>query len=247
LDAQHFHDLFNIASNLGFRSISYDDLSAWRSGTGSLPDRPIMFDFDHPNRSIHREVFPIMREFGFRGNIFINTAALENEDDRRYMSWDDLDELAANGWQVGAHLHHHVNLAYLARKDPEGGLIREEMETCDRLLREHLGLSPRDFAYTTTTWSEIAEREVKSRYRFARLWTISSHLTTDAGPVRYADLVGIPEEDEDDGGPPWSARYITPHTNPYRLPAMDFEYQIHGAEAFRRYLQGALDQRQPMT
>jgi peptidoglycan/xylan/chitin deacetylase (PgdA/CDA1 family) len=239
LDVAHFEGLIRIAAELKFTSISYDDLAAWRAG-GSLPERPIMLDFDHPNLSIHREVWPIMRTHGYKGNIFINTVSMEKESRRRFMSWDDLGELLADGWQVGAHLHNHVSLAYLAKKDPTGRLIREQMETCDRIIETNLGVVPRDFAYTTTTWSAAAEREVQSRYRFARLWCVDSHMDTDEGPLRYADLLGVTGDDEDDGGPPVAARYITETTHPHRLPSMDFEYQIYEHDAFRRYLEGAL-------
>ena len=52
LDRERFEGYFRIASEMGFESISYDDLAAWRDGVGKLPARPIMFDFDHPVKSI---------------------------------------------------------------------------------------------------------------------------------------------------------------------------------------------------
>jgi peptidoglycan/xylan/chitin deacetylase (PgdA/CDA1 family) len=240
LDVGLFEGLMRIAAELGCNSIGYDEVAAWRERSSILPSRPIMLDLDHPNLSIHREVWPVLRKYRYRGNIFINTAAMERESHGRFMSWDDLRQLRDDGWQIGAHLHNHVSLAYLARKDPTGGLIREQMDTCDRVIEEHLGVVPRDFAYTTTTWSAPAEREVAKRYRFARLWCVSSHLATDAGRVRYADLAGVSGEDETDGGPPLASRYITERTHTHRLPSMDFEYQIYEYGAFRGYLEGAL-------
>lgn len=241
LTAEHFEGYMRIAAGLGFESITYDQLAAWRSGAVPLPQRPLMFDFDHPNRSIGREIWPLMRRHGFTGNLFINTAAMEKEGDRRYLTWDEIGEMAASGWQIGSHLHHHISVAYLAQKDPSGAMIREEMERCDAILHERLGIVSRDFAYTTTTWSEAAEREVAKRYRFARLWVIGTHYDTEAGRVRFADLAGVEGDDEADGGPPQEARYITERTNPYRLPSMDLEYLIHGHDAFRRYLHGAIE------
>jgi hypothetical protein len=91
-----------------------------------------------------------------------------------------------------------------------------------------------------TTWSAAAEEAVRRRYRFGRLWTIGSHIQTDNGKVRFAELAGVPGEDDEDGGPPFAARYITEATNPYRLPAMDFEYLINRYDAFRRYLTEAI-------
>ena len=138
------------------------------------------------------------------------------------------------------HMHNHFNMAYLGRKDPTGSLIREQLEKCDRILYDSLGIISRDFAYTTTTWSSVAEIEVKKRYRFGRLWIIGSYYQTETGHVRYADLTGCPGSDEDDGGPPFAARYITPDTDPYRLPSMDLEHLIYEHDAFRAYLEGAL-------
>ena len=86
------------------------------------------------------------------------------------------------------------------------------------MLEENLGIVPRDFAFTSTTWSQIAEDEVKKRYRFGRLWIIGTHYDSEEGQVRYADLVGVPGADESDGGPPSAARYITEQSHPYWLP-----------------------------
>jgi peptidoglycan/xylan/chitin deacetylase (PgdA/CDA1 family) len=244
LDAPRFEEYFRVAASMGFQSIKYDDLQAWRERDAPLPDRPVMFDFDHPNLSIHREVWPIMRRYGFRGTLFVNTGAMEKESAatsrrRRFMSWDDIRELMADGWGIGSHMHHHIGLDYLARIDPSGARIDEEMEKCDALLYEHLGVTSRDFAYTMTTWSEAAEAAVRKRYRFARLWTVGAHVETDKGRMRIADLAGVAGPDESDGGPPAAARYITKDSHPYRLPALDFEYLIYPYDGFRKYLDGA--------
>jgi len=242
LDAAGFERYFRIAAGLGFASISYDDLEAWRERDAPLPARPIMFDFDHPNLSIHREVWPIMRRYGFTGTLFVNTGAMEKESRRRFMSWDDIRELIADGWGIGSHMHHHVGLDYLARVDPGGALIREEMKMCDAILHQHLGITSRDFAYTMTTWSDAAERAVRQRYRFGRLWIVGAHVDTDRGKMRFADLAGVAGADERDGGPPAAARYITKSTRPYRLPAMDLEHLIYGYDAFRQYLNQAIEE-----
>jgi len=240
LDAKHFEGYFQIASELGFRSISYDDLADWRNGNAALPERPIMFDFDHPAKSIRHTIWPIMQRSAFKGNLFINTGPMEKTGDDRWMTWEEIKELMAAGWHIGSHMHTHYNLSYLAKKDPAGALIREQLEKCDGILRKHLGIVSRDFAYTSTTWSSVAENEVKKRYRFARLWITGADYQTDTGPIRYADLVGAPGADEQDGGPPFAARYITQDTPHYKLPAMEFEFLIYEHNAFRRYLEGAL-------
>ena len=139
LDARHFDALMRTAADLDFHSVSYDDLEAWREHGANLPDRPILLDFDHPNVSIYHEIWPALRRYDFRGNLFLNTAAMEKPGDRRYMTWDQVRELRDAGWGIGAHMHHHVSLAYLARRDPTGALIRDEMDTSDAIIERELG------------------------------------------------------------------------------------------------------------
>jgi peptidoglycan/xylan/chitin deacetylase (PgdA/CDA1 family) len=145
------------------------------------------------------------------------------------------------GWNVGSHTHNHYDLGFLARRDPSGAEIREQLERCDDLIRTRLGRTPLDFAYTGTTWSRLAEREVARRYRFARLWIAGRPYDTDEGRMRYADLVGASGDDEADGGPPFAARYVSETTDRLKLPSMELEHLIFEFDAFRRYLAGALE------
>ena len=57
LTEERFDALMGLASELGLQSINYDQPAAWREGSGFLPERPIMIDFDHPVVSMRREVF----------------------------------------------------------------------------------------------------------------------------------------------------------------------------------------------
>ncbi len=249
LDAEHFEAYFRMAAELGFQSISYDELAAWRAGRAGLPERPIMFDFDHPALSIHTAIFPIMEKFGFRGNLFINTKPMEEiyagnlqeDQNRQWMAWEEIGELMAAGWLIGAHTHSHPNLSELSTADPTGEQLREELIRCDEILNRELGIRPRDFAFTGTSWSSAAEQEVKKRYRFGRLWIVGAVYQADGHPIRYAELAGVEGEDEADGGPPFAARYITGDSNPYRLPSMELERLIYEYSAYRHYLEGALE------
>ncbi|TES93535.1 MAG: polysaccharide deacetylase family protein [Candidatus Cloacimonadota bacterium] len=241
LTAERFEMYFRIASEMGFQSISYNDLARWCAGELDLPGRPIMFDFDHPDWSIGRVVEPIMSQFGYKGNLFVNTSPMEKVNNPYYMKWDDIGHLIEKGWHIGSHTHNHYDLDYLAKKDPSGDMICEQLEKCDEMIYAHLGIRPRDFAYTSTTWSQIAENEVRKRYRFARLWIIGAHYKTDKGIIRYAELVGADGDDEIDGGPPFSTRYITQKTDPFKLPSMELEYLIFGFDSYRRYIENATE------
>lgn len=248
LTIEKYRDYFRIASEMQFKSISYDQLALWQNENAGLPEHPIMFDFDHPNKAIRHEIMPVMKKLGYIGNLFIQTAPMEEMysaklpdlDVRKWMTWEEIGELMDEGWLIGAHTHTHPNLSALNDKDPTGEKIREELATNDRILKRELGITPKDFAFTGTSWSSAAEREVKKRYRYGRLWIIGPEYLVDGKKMRYAEFVGIPGDDEKDGGPPYAARYITKESPAYRLPSMELVFLINESDAFKRYLEGAL-------
>ncbi|MDA0747546.1 MAG: polysaccharide deacetylase family protein [bacterium] len=244
LTHEHFGALISIARELDFTSINYNDLAAWREGQQELPDRPIMFDFDHPVKSMRGDIHDVLSNNEYTGNLFINTGMMDPQStcyDPGTMTWDEVRELVDLGWHMGAHTVTHPNLSKLFEQDPSGEQLARELEECDQKLQSELGIEPQDFAFTGTSWSSAAEEQVKRRYRFGRLWIVGTEYQADGKTIRYADLVGVSGPDEPDGGPPAEARYITRDSHPYRLPSMEIQRAlIYSPEAFRRYLEGAL-------
>jgi peptidoglycan/xylan/chitin deacetylase (PgdA/CDA1 family) len=196
LTEEHFEKLVAAASELGFQSISYDQLECWRAGdTEGLPARPIMWDVDHPVKGV-LGIARVLKQYGMAGNLFVNTAVMGPVDEwgmEPYpgvrdqapivaperggpaMSWGDIRGLVRDGWHIGAHTVTHPDLSELATTDPTGTILLEELEACDATLHKQLGRQPRDFAFTSTTFSTIAAKLVGQRYRFGRLWIIGSH------------------------------------------------------------------------
>lgn len=251
LTVERLDTLMKVASEMGFSSITYDQLADWRDGTGRLPDRPIMFDFDHPVKNMRYQSHDTLAKYGFIGNLFMYTRPYDPDYDRdlpwsgepsEHMTWDEIGELQTLGWSIGAHTVSHPNLSDLSLADPTGERMAIELDRCNEFIEKNLGFRPKDFAFTGTSWSSIAEVEVKKRYRFGRLWIIGSEYKADGHPIRFAELVGAPGDDESDGGPPAAARYITKDSDPYRLPSMEFQYLLHDPADFRRYLEGALEE-----
>ena len=244
LTEDHLDGLVRIAREMGFESIDYDALDAWRNDAGKLPDRPIMFDFDHPVKSMRYGIHDVLSRHGYTGNLFINTGLMDPEREgygTATLTWEEAGELIELGWHIGAHTVTHPNLSELVAEDPTGEQLSRELAECDATLEKHLGIVAKDFAFTGTSWSSVAEARVMERYRFGRLWIVGSEYQADGKTVRYADLVGVAGDDEADGGPPMAARYITRETPPHRLPSVEMQRAlIYTPDTFRAYLEGAI-------
>jgi peptidoglycan/xylan/chitin deacetylase (PgdA/CDA1 family) len=247
LTKERMEEYFNITHKYGLHSITYNDLDALMKNNNLLPNGSIMFDFDHPARSIRYDIYPIMERYGFKGNIFINTEPMEeahsgkpkNYDTINIMTWEEIGELVDAGWVIGSHTHSHPNLSELSAHDPSGHLTEYEMEKSDEIIKSRLGIVVKDFAFTGNSWSTIAENAAKKRYRFSRLWITGDLYQADGKSLRYADLINSPEKDEADGGPPYNVRYITEKTDPYKLPAMELQKLIYEYQEYKRYLEGS--------
>ena len=245
---EYIYEIMSFCKKSGFTSINYNDLEGFMYHGSSLPSKPIMFDFDHPMLNILKGIAPIMSEFGYVGNIFVNTGFIDQkreEDLKQHnrtdiMSWDQVGEIIDLGWHLGAHTVTHPNLSKLVENDPDGKKIAWELDESNYILHKQLGIKAKDFAFTGTSWSQVAEDAVKERYRFGRLWIIGSDYQANGEVIKFSQLAGVECDDEDDGGPPFSARFINKKTHPYRLPSMDIQYPLmYGIDKFKRYLDNA--------
>ena len=247
LTPEHLGLMFALARELGFEAISYDQLQALfdgaAPGTGDMPKQPILFDFDHADKTMLTEVQPLLAEHGYTATLFFHTAPLaDSRLASKVLSWDDIARLKELGWGIGGHTASHPNLSRLACTDPDGDQLEQELRIADAEIERHLGEKPRDFAYTGPTWSTVAEQKVKARYRFGRLWIMDNYFLADGRRISVAEVMGQPGPDEADGGPPRAARYITPRSHRYRLPAMEIRSSLlNRLEQFREYLLGAIE------
>ncbi len=240
-----------LARELGFESIQYDQLEALMDGaepgTGDIPKQPIMFDFDHADKTMLTEIEPLLAEYGYSGTLFFHTGVMDDSRlANKVLSWDEIAQLMAHGWGIGGHTVSHPNLSRLSYTDPDGNQLEQELRAADAEIERKLGEKPKDFAYTGGTWSSIAEQKVKARYRFGRLWITESTCLADGRRTAVAELMGVGGTDEVDGGPATATRYITVgkstlQSNHYRLPAMEIcSGLMNQLDQYRNYLLGAL-------
>jgi peptidoglycan/xylan/chitin deacetylase (PgdA/CDA1 family) len=118
--------------------------------------RGLALSFDDGYADFYEEVWPVLREYGFRATVFVvagragKTADWEGADRSQLMDWDTLGELAAAGCEIGAHGLTHRPLD-VATEDE----MREEMEAGQRFITRYTGTTPTGIAYP---YGRTAER-----------------------------------------------------------------------------------------
>ncbi|MEE2659706.1 MAG: polysaccharide deacetylase family protein [Candidatus Latescibacterota bacterium] len=189
-----------------------------------LPTRCAVLHFDNGWIDTFEVVLPLLQERGYNATCYPITDGVEAATDgraatvrtmtegivrHRFMTWQQLVQLAAAGWEIGAHTATHCRLA---ERHVEAGdeAVVWEAEAANALFERHLGTAPSHFAYPSGSRNERTDELLAPYYRSLRLWHFE-------WPIR------------------WS--YTEPQTSPHALECQNIDLRVDEA-AFRRILAG---------
>ena len=128
-----FEQQVRILYELGYHSIGISDLVRVLENGGELPPRPVMFTFDSTQRGQYVNAYPILKKYGFMGNLMLTSAYV---DQKNLLSLDQIKEMMASGWEIGS-------MGYRA----EGGPLGQEIGQSKPMLEDLFGLDILAFSY----------------------------------------------------------------------------------------------------
>lgn len=121
----------------GYTPIPLDLLVKAINQGAALPMRPVVISFDDGDITVYRTAFPIMKEFGYTGIMYIVGNRLETDG---FMDTAEIKEMIAAGWQVGSHSMTHTDLTKSTDVTWELSQSKTDLETA-------LGVPISSFAY----------------------------------------------------------------------------------------------------
>jgi peptidoglycan/xylan/chitin deacetylase (PgdA/CDA1 family) len=141
----------------GFEIVTVSQF-AERCDGGEPPPGIVALSFDDGMDDNHSIVLPLLRELGLRATVYVTTGLIGKpnpwmapESGARMMTVEELRELAAGGFEVGAHTVSHADLSRLGFDE----CLREMRESRDELERM-LGVEVRTFAYPSCQYGRAA-------------------------------------------------------------------------------------------
>lgn len=138
----------------GYRGATFRD-----AVSAPTAPRTVAVTFDDAYRSVIELAFPILKQLGLPGTVFVPTdwAGAEKpmvwpgidhwvggpyESELTPMSWSELDRLASEGWEVGSHTRSHPRLTELS-----DGELYTELAGSRQVCEQHLGRTCETVAY----------------------------------------------------------------------------------------------------
>lgn len=123
----------------GFNPVTLEELRAYLSGRGELPDRPVVLTFDDGYADLYTNALPVLRKHGFRAVSYVVTGFLDSPG---YLTRQQVLELQQAGVEIGSHTLDHVDLT----RTPHDRLL-EELAGSKAELEKLVGRPVLDFCY----------------------------------------------------------------------------------------------------
>lgn len=137
----------------------YEGTTFYDAVMSPAPTRRFAITFDDGFRSVFAEGFPVLESLGVPATVFTNISLVDAEEihvgpslthwiggphehELRSATWDELRELAAAGWEIGAHSVTHPLLTQLDDTD-----LDWELTESRRRMEQELGRPCRTMAY----------------------------------------------------------------------------------------------------
>ncbi|MFK7862928.1 MAG: polysaccharide deacetylase family protein [Pseudohongiellaceae bacterium] len=114
-----------------------------------LPPKAVAITFDDGYSSIYQTAFPMLQEFGYPFTLFVSTGPIDRAQSK-YMSWENIKEMAAAGVTIANHLvDHPYMLEKRANEDDTQWLDRLRMEilAAENTIKMQTGQSHQLLAY----------------------------------------------------------------------------------------------------
>ncbi|MDX2495460.1 MAG: polysaccharide deacetylase family protein [Desulfuromusa sp.] len=162
ISADIFTQQLEYVTEQGLDIISLGEVARRLDQEEDLPVRAVSFCVDDAFRSLYDVGMPIIRKYNIPLTLFVNTAAVGTSG---YMTWQELQELAAEGVEIGNHTDTHAYLVELKTNETYAQWkkrIGDDIEKSQQQFEKHLGARPTLFAYPYGEYSTAVIEIIKT-------------------------------------------------------------------------------------
>lgn len=143
----------------GYHSITFNQLFSALYYGGPLPKKPVILTFDDGYDDAYKNVYPMLKQFGFSGMFYIITGKVGWQGQA---TWPQLREMLRNGMQMGSHTINHVDMGQAL--EVSQAQAQRELRASQDTLQKQLGIPIQQFCYPSGEpfrhYSQALQQEV---------------------------------------------------------------------------------------
>lgn len=157
----------------GYEAVSMDTLLlALRGEPVHLPEKGVVITFDDAYSGVFRKAYPILKKRGLTATLYVVTGLVEK---KGYVNWEQIREMESDGWTIGSHTVHHLDLRLLTGKD-----LQDEIASARSMLQQNTGQPILSFSYPSGKYDPAVVHAVESAGHYGAV-------TTDPGTAMLLD------------------------------------------------------------
>jgi len=166
-----------------YEVISLDKLNKALKAKKDIPDNWVIFCIDDSYKSFYENALALFKDYKYPFTLFVYIEATDkNYGD--FMSWEQIKEAQKYG-EIGLHSYGHKHMVSLSpeaiRKDTDKALISFE---------DHLGYSPKYYAYPYGEFDESVKKEI-SKYGFELILNQNVGAVSSKSPHDDLDRIAL--------------------------------------------------------
>lgn len=127
----------------GYTAVDYRDLTShWGSSTAAFPKKPVILSFDDGWKNQYVYAYPLLKKYHMKAVFFVFTNPIDHKN-KHWMSWSEVKELDAAGFEIGGHSRTHPVLT----KIKDDAMLDHEIRDAKQVTEKELGHPIVSFAY----------------------------------------------------------------------------------------------------
>ena len=107
-----------------------------------IPDKLVVLTFDDGNKSDFVNVPKVLKKYGFGATFYVTEGLGFLKNPQNYLSWEQIRQLHAMGYEIGNHTQHHRNVSHLKSEELAASLAH-----IDKRCAENKITKPVTFCY----------------------------------------------------------------------------------------------------
>ena len=156
ISTQSFVSQLEYLKQNGFRVISLAQLNEFIEYKKAIPAKSVVITMDDAYRSIYDIAYPLLKKYGYSATLFVYTDFVEATSIA--MTWDQLREMKADGFEIGSHSITHADLTLKKDDETDNAFqdrIRREVVESKKIIDKHLDQNTVFFAYPYGSFDQL--------------------------------------------------------------------------------------------